>query len=101
MDDQEAEDDDELEGEGEDEYEDAMVELTDEQYRELVAQQNQGNMLIDQQEGAPLTEMQLAQQQQMQQLQEMYGDEEYDDENAQMGMDYDDEEDYDPNQQQQ
>ena len=39
--------------------------------------------------------MQLAQQQQMQQLQEMYGDEEYDDENAQMGMDYDVEEDYD------
>jgi len=25
----------------------------------------------------------------------MYGDEEYDDENAQMGMDYDDEEEYD------
>ena len=39
MDDQEAEDDDELEGEGEVEYEDAMVELTDEQYREIVAQQ--------------------------------------------------------------
>jgi hypothetical protein len=47
MDDGEGEDDDELEGEGEEEYEDAMVELTDEQYRELVAQQNQGNMLID------------------------------------------------------
>ena len=47
MDDQEAEDDDELEGEGEDEYEVTMLELTDEQYRELVAQQNQGNMLID------------------------------------------------------
>lgn len=67
MDDGEGEEDEDL-GEGEDEYEDAMVELTDEQYRELVAQQNQGNMLIDQQEGAALNEMQLAQAQQMQQL---------------------------------